>query len=323
LVLAAYTLRTGIAPLPGLRFGDLQLGTFARHAGPLTVSGAILQLNVIADRAIASLIAPGAVSALRYAEILVRTPVTAIAPAWSAALYPAQVRAAGGDGDSRLGPTTGRSIAYALVAFIPLGALAAALAPLAVDAAYLRGAFDAGDVAITSNVVAAFAPLILVMMVAPVLIGAHNARRRGFLLLLTGAMNVVMNFILDVTLGAWLGVAGIALSSSVTAIVLVLFLAFRLTKAEADFPLRPLLRTALHAIGAVSIPAALVALVAWSGVGRGSATVDLLLIIALGIFAVAGYALIATRTGLEEVKNVLGLIAQRLRPLARLWPTAR
>lgn len=317
LVLAVYTIRTGIAPLPGLRFGGLQLGAFARHAGPLTLSGAILQLNVIADRAIASLIAPGAISALRYGEILVRTPVTAIAPAWSAALYPAQVRATRNQGSSRLGATTGRSIAYAIVAFIPLAAFAGALAPLAVDAAYLRGAFDAGDVTVTANVVAAFAPLILVMMVAPVLVGAHNARRHGLLLLLTGAINVVMNFTLDLALGAWLGVAGIALSSSITAVLLVLFLSVRLRKAEADFPLRSLLGTAFHALGAVGIPAAIVALVAWSGLGRGSAAWDLVLLAALGIPAVAVYLLIATRSGLEEVTNVLRLIAQRLRPLAR------
>lgn len=322
-VLAVYTIRTGIAPIPGLRFRGLQLGAFARHAGPLTLSGAILQLNVVADRAIASLIAPGAVSALRYGEILVRTPVTAIAPAWSAALYPAQVRAAANDIGSRLGATTGRSIAYAIVAFIPLAAFAAALAPLAVDAAYLRGAFDARDAAVTANVVAAFAPLILVMMVAPVLIGAHNARRQGVLLLATGAINVVLNFTLDVALGAWLGVAGIALSSSITAILLVIFLSVRLRKAEADFPLRPLLRTALHALGAVTIPAAIVALVAWSGLGRGSVTWDLLLLAGLGIPAAAAYTFIATRTGLSEATNVMRLISQRLRPVARLWRTSR
>ena len=322
-VLAAYTLRAGIAPVPGLRFRGLELRALARHAGPLTLSGAILQLNVLADRAIASLIAPGAVSALRFGEILVRTPITAIAPAWSAALYPAQVRAAGDRNTSRLGETTGRSIAYAAVAFIPVAALVAALAPLLAEAAYLRGAFTTGDVSVTAAVVAAFAPLILVLMVSPVLVGAHNARRRGVILLVTGSLNVVLNFTLDLALGKWLGVAGIALSSSVTSVLLVLFLAFRLAHAEADFPIRSLLRTSAHALAAISIPALAVALIARSGLGHGSATWDLILLVVLGVVALAAYALIATRTGLREVTEVVRLATRRLRQLVPIRPPAR
>ena len=129
-----------------------------------------------------------------------------------------------------------RAISAALAAFIPTAVLIAALAPLAVAFAYGRGAFGVDDIALTSTVVAAFAPLIVVLMVSPVLAGAHNARRRGFVLLATGAMNVVLNFVLDVALGAWLGVAGIALSSSVTSVLLTLFLAWRLELVEPAFP---------------------------------------------------------------------------------------
>lgn len=318
IVLVMYTARTGIAPVPGLRVRGLDLRALARHAGPLTLSGAILQLNVLGDRAIASLIAPGAVSALRYGEILVRTPITALSPAWSAAMYPAQVRAARDADVSRLGVTTGRSLAYAAVAFIPAAALVAALAPLLAEAAYLRGAFNAGDASLTAGVVAAFAPLILVLMVSPVLAGAHNARRRGVILLVTGSMNVVLNLTLDVALGRWIGVAGIALSSSVTSVLLVLFLAVRLAKAEPDFPLRQLVRTSLHALAAVAVPALVVAIIARSGFGHGSVIVDVLLLGTLGIGALAGYTLIAMRTGLREVTDVVRLAARRLGPLIRI-----
>ena len=317
ITLLVATARASIVPLPGVRFRGLGLGGFARHAWPLTVSAAILQVNVVADRAIASLIAPGAVSALRYGEVLIRTPISAIAPAWSAAIYPTQVRAAASPDSAALGVATSRSVAYALAAFIPLAALGAALAPLGVEVAYGRGAFGSGDVAVTAHVVAAFAPLMVVLMISPVLAGAHNARRRGLLLLTRGAMNVVMNVSLSIILGAWLGVAGVALATSVTSSILVVFLASRLARDEHEFSLRPLALTGLRAVAAIAGPALFVALVAWSGVGRGAGLSTLLLLAVLGLGALVAYAAVAWRIGLQEVPFVARLVAKRLGLIGR------
>ena len=206
--------------------------------------------------------------------------------------------------------TTGRSIAYALVAFVPVAILAVALAPLAVEVAYGRGEFGASDIAVTAGVVAGFGPLMLVMMVSPVLAGAHNARRRGGVLLATGVMNVLMNVTLDIVLSAWLGVAE-SLASSITGII---WSAVRLAHAEDDFPLRLLVRTTVRALGAIALPGAAVAAVAWSGIGRGGGLADLLLLAPLGLAAVLAYAFIATALGIEEVPTVLRLVARRLQP---------
>ena len=97
--------------------------------------------------------------------------------------------------------STALAIRYALTAFVPVAVLAAALAPSAVQVAYGRGAFDAADATVTSAVIAGFAPLLLALMVSPILTSAHNALRHGRVLLATGAINVVLNLVLDLTLG--------------------------------------------------------------------------------------------------------------------------
>ena len=96
LLLLGAMIRRKVAPRPHLLSRGLGVGALARHAFPLTISSAILQINVIFDRAVASLIAPGAVSALRYGDTLVRVPTGAISPAWGAAIYPALVRSTSG-----------------------------------------------------------------------------------------------------------------------------------------------------------------------------------------------------------------------------------
>ena len=69
-VLFGAAIRAGVVPRPVLHARGMDIRGLLGHAAPLTLGSAILQVNVIADRAIASLIAPGAVSALRYAEVL-------------------------------------------------------------------------------------------------------------------------------------------------------------------------------------------------------------------------------------------------------------
>ena len=78
------TVRADMAPRPTLRVSRAALGAFTRHAAPLTLSAAVLQVNTVVDRAIASILAPGGVSALRFAELLARAPIGVIAPAWGA-----------------------------------------------------------------------------------------------------------------------------------------------------------------------------------------------------------------------------------------------
>ena len=68
-VLAVAAIRASIAPRLTVWTTRRELSAFVRHAGPLTLSSAILQVNGIVDRVIASLIGPGAVSALRYADV--------------------------------------------------------------------------------------------------------------------------------------------------------------------------------------------------------------------------------------------------------------
>ena len=317
LILIVAAARAAAAPRLTLRAAGLPFGSFLRHAAPLTLSSAILQINVVFDRAIASLLAPGGVSALRYAEVLVRTPISAISPAWGSAMYPTLVRAAR-DHDDSLASTTSRSLRFAIAAFVPIAALTAAVAPVAVSVAYGRGAFGPKDVAETSRVVAAFAPLIVILMTSPVLAGAHNARRAGSVLLAGGITNVIFNVILDVVFGVWIGVAGIALSSAVASTIVVTFFAWRLSRDDQAFRLRPIGRVLGLSLVASALPAAIIAGIAWSGLVPAGLLAELVALAAFGVLGLAGFVLIAGLIGLEEpvvlTRAVMGVLNRRRAP---------
>jgi len=314
LILLVSVARASIAPRLKLWTSRGELTAFARHAAPLTLSSAILQLNGISDRAIASLIAPGAVSALRYADVLVRTPIGAISPAWGTALYPSFVRVALEAG-AGLSSALERSLRYVVALFMPVAVLTVAVAPVAVAVGYGRGAFGPPEVIRTAQAVAAFAPLIVLLMCYAPLTGALNARRRGGVLLAAGLLSVCLNFVLDVILGIWLGAAGVALSSSVTAMLVLAFFSWRLSLSETAFTLAPILRTLLRSTLA-SLPVAIpIAALSWSGMVPSGTLIGLAALLIFGILGILGYVIVAASLGLDE--------ARELRQLGIEWNARR
>jgi putative peptidoglycan lipid II flippase len=280
-----------------------------RHALPLMGGAAVLQLNPLIQRLVASFLMPGAVSALRYGDLIVRMPLYAAGPAWQAVAYPtlAQTKRRA---DDELGPTAEAALRYAIAVFIPVAAGIAAFAPLIVDVAYAHGAFDPEDIQLTSLVVMALAPLLLVQAVQPVLLGAHNARHRGMLMGGTSALGVATTAILAIVLGFTVGVVGVALAASLAAVGASATLAMAI--GDPAFSRRRVLSKAARVAAisiSIAIPAAAIAwsahsLVAWPG--------DLAILLVLTGVCAATYVQIAIRGGVDEVDALL--------QIARRWP---
>jgi putative peptidoglycan lipid II flippase len=314
-ILLGSTVRGAVVPRPGLRPEGIDVGALLRHAAPLTAGAAILQINVMVDRAVATLLAPGAVSALRFAEVLIRTPITAINPAWGSAIYPTLVHMAQGRESGSLARMTDRMLRFSMAAFVPIAVLTVAVAPVAVSVAYGRGAFTAGNLALTSAVAAGFAPMILILMTSPVVRLALNARRLGWVLLAGATVNVILNTIFDVVLGLTLGVAGVALSSSLTAGAVAMYFARQLSIFEPEFVLRPIAKNLGLSVLAAIPGAVPVAAIAWTGTYPAGTLPGLFTLGLLGAFGLTVYFAFATWFGLDEPRVLARAFGE---PLARM-----
>jgi putative peptidoglycan lipid II flippase len=309
-VLVVSAARASAVPIPVLG-GDPRLRALFRHAAPLTLSGGILQIRGIADRAIASLFGPGSVSALRYATVLIQ-PLAQIGPAWASVIYPRLVQSTLGVAGENLAVWADQMLRSVVAIFVPVAALTAAVAPLAVFVAFGRGEFTASDIGLTAGALAAYAPILVTLMALPILTGAHNARRRGRLMLVGGTLNVVLNIVLDITLGYWLGTAGIALASSIAEIVVVVLFIERLGGSVDAFDLRPLARTCVLALVATAPAAVAVAIVTRIGVIPDDTAIAVASLVACGVLGVASYVLLASAMGVETARTLLQFVLDRV-----------
>ena len=305
------TVRGGYAPIPNLR-GTGAVPAFWRHAAPLSLSSMIGQANRFTDRAVASLTGVGAVSSLRFGQYLMEAPIAAIANAWSMAIYPTLARATRDERPEAFGEGATRALMYIIAAFTPLAVGVAALAPIAVDVVYRRGAFGADAALTTSIVVAALAPMVLVLMARTVVISAHNARARGRLLLANGVMNVTSNAILNLALGLTFGVVGVALSTTLTMSTLLLFLIHRMRRYDPGFDPRAIGMLFVRCLAASLVPAVPIAVYAWSTSLRGDTAVSLITLAGLGLLGAVTYMVVAARFGAREVGALRRALVQRL-----------
>jgi putative peptidoglycan lipid II flippase len=307
LVMVVLALRSRIFPTPRLAGPIADLRAFARHALPLTISSTVLQLNVLIGRAIATTLAPGAVSALRYGDAIIQAPIGVTSNAWGQALYPALV-GAGSSTEPDPGRVATVSIRYILAAFVPLSVGIAAMAPQIVSLVYARGAFGVDDVTVTSMVVAAFAPLFLTLMVQPVLVGAHNARRRGKLLLVNGMLHAFTGTCMALLLGLTLGTVGIASAASIASVVIMAFLSWRLAAHESSFAISSLSSDGVRALAASLPPAVPLAILSW-WVLPGSGTLAAAgLVVGGGAVALAAYVVIARALGFRIPAELAGML---------------
>ena len=317
-ILVGALLLRGELPLPRRGVQIDELSSFIRHAAPLSIGSSVLQLNLLADRAVASLFATGAVSALRYGERIIRAPISVLMPAWSTTFYPTIARTVVGPDNAALSRTASDSLRFVVATFLPVSIATMALAPMIVALAYQRGQFDAAATIQTSGVLAALAPLILLWLVHPILNGAHNARRRGGLLAWNAIANAIANLVLDIVFGLAFGVAGVALSTSITGWVLAGYLARRLRDLEPDFDLGLVRRVAVRSLAASLLPAIPLAILAWI-VRPALDTAGLFLVLtAATIGGAATYLVAARRLGLREPWIVATAIGRAARARIRV-----
>lgn len=316
-VLMAFVVLFGYRPPITFRSDRADAVRFIRHAMPLTISASVLQFNLLTDRAVATLLTPGGVSALRYAEGVIRIPLNAIEPAWSAAIYPALVRASVLKESGSLGQAAEGAMRYVMAIFIPLSVATIALAPLIVDVAYVRGAFGEEAWQLTAACLAGFAPLLFFNMANVILSGAHNARRRGTFLMQMGISNAVLNVIFNVVLGVSLGVAGVALSTAVTVGAIQVVKAWRLARLDHGFSLRTMSVVLTRSLGACLAVAVPIGIIAW-GLPFGIAGMfALTLLVSLTIGGLVAYVVIGRVLGLDEPWLVLQALLRPARALRR------
>ncbi len=228
-----------------------QMRLLMRRMAPGLVGAGVTQLNLTVDVIIASLLPPGTVSVLYFADRVQQLPLGVIGTAVGTALLPLlsrQVRA--GEAASAIG-TLNRAIEYGLFLTLPAALALIVCAYPIMLVLFGRGAFDLAERARSSSQsLAAYALGLPAFVLVKVLAPAFFARGDTSMPVKIGVGSVALNLALNLAFMVPLAHIGPALATSLAAICNVAGLAFVLRRRGHFVPDHQLARRCLGMIGA-------------------------------------------------------------------------
>lgn len=198
----------------------------ARQYGPALLSGVVASGGLLVDQAMAAMLPAGSLSALVFAGRFVSVALSVPAGAVSSALAPhlSELAALQDWQGCRVALWRWARRTAFVSAAIAVGLIAGA--PHLVRAVLQHGVFSSSDTRVVSTVLVMYALQIPFFVVSRVPYRLIVALRRTDLVFYCGAINLVLDVALNLALMRWMGVAGIALATSLWTMSTFAFLWF-------------------------------------------------------------------------------------------------
>jgi putative peptidoglycan lipid II flippase len=208
----------------------------AGQYGPVLLSGLVASGGLLVDQSMAAMLPAGSVSALAYGNRFVSVAVALLAGAVSTAVTPyfSRMIAQGDWGACR--HTVWTYVRVTAMVSVPLTVALIAGSGVVVRLAFERGAFSPRDTAVVSAVMAMYAIQIPFIVTSRVFYRFIIAMRRSEIVLWCGVVNLILDVILNIVLMRRMGVAGIALATSLWTVSTFLFLGYWTRRLLAAAP---------------------------------------------------------------------------------------
>jgi putative peptidoglycan lipid II flippase len=183
--------------------------------GPVLVSGVVASAGLVVDQAMAAMLPAGSVSALAYASRFVSVVLTLLAGAISTAVTPHFSQMIAVEDWAACKRAVYSWARWTALVSVPIAALLVVGSRLLIRLTLQHGAFAAHDTAVVSQILVMYSLQIPFFVSSRVYYRYLVAMRRTDLILYCGIVNLILDVGLNLTLMHFLGIAGIALATSI------------------------------------------------------------------------------------------------------------
>ncbi|MGE5553811.1 MAG: murein biosynthesis integral membrane protein MurJ [Betaproteobacteria bacterium] len=211
-------LKIGYRWRPVLNLRDPGLARIVKLSGPVLIGTSVGQLGLLVDRVLASGLAEGSVAALNYAYKLMLLVPSVFGTAITTVMYPTLARISAEADWTRYSSGFAEAVKVINFLMIPVAVGMAVLRVPLVRLAFERGAFDAQATDATSWALLFFALSAAVFSLRELVNRAFYAFQDTLAPMVVGAVAVVINIVLNLTLVTPLRQGGLALATSLAAV---------------------------------------------------------------------------------------------------------
>jgi len=188
------------------------------------------QVTILVDQGMAAHLSPGNVASLAYAYRLIALPLGLATVSIGTAIFPVLSDLAGRERWAGFWRSTARWIRAGLLAGILPTILLASISRPLIKLIYQRGQFGADDTLEVASVLVAYAGMIPFYIVGVIGVRAISILGMNRVILVVGICNLFTNIVGNLVLSHYLGVSGIALSTTFVYLISALIIVGTLTR---------------------------------------------------------------------------------------------
>jgi putative peptidoglycan lipid II flippase len=196
----------------------------AYQYGPVLLSGVVASGGLLVDQSMAAMLPSGSVSALVYAGRFVGVALALLGGAFSTAVTPYFSRMIAHRDWTGCRKTLHTWVRLTALIATPITAVLIAGSHLLIRVTLQHGTFGPHDTAVVAPVLAMYALQIPFFVSSRVFYRFLVAMRRTDLILYCGTLNLGLDVVLNLILMRWIGIAGIALATSLWTVSTFFFL---------------------------------------------------------------------------------------------------
>ena len=292
-----------------LDFKDKHIKNMAKIAIPVIIGVSVNQINVLVDRSLASNVAVGGISALTYANRLNGFVQGLFVMSISTVMYPMISKMAAKGDMKGLKESIIEAINTISILVIPATVGAMVFNREIVKLLFGRGAFDPAALSMTSNALFFYA-------IGMIGFGLREVLSRGFYSLkdsktpmINGVIAVSTNIVLNIILSRFLGIGGLALATSISAILGSTLLILSLRKKLNGFSFTKIFRSWVKILSAAIAMGAVACFTNKLLLPKLGENIALILSIGVGGIV---YLAMLPFLKLEEVDNIIGMVKGKL-----------
>lgn len=282
---------------------------------PMLIGVAIGQLNIAVDRALATTLGDGPLSALNFASRLNDFVMALFVASIITVIYPKLSRLSNGNNKEGFVSTIVKTSNCITLIVLPISVGAIVLAEPIVRILFQRGAFDATSTHMTSIALKLYSLGLIAVAIRDVLIRAFYSLADTKTPMINGSIALLINIVLNFILIKFLGYAGLALSTSIASIVTVLLLFRSLKKKQGYFGGDKIAKTGIKSLIA-SIIMGGITIVSYKYLYAFIGTSKIEEIIAVALSVLIGaivYAILIVLFKVDEVKLVFDIIKKTIK----------
>lgn len=276
---------------------------------PVILGASVNQINTLVDRTLASQLAVGGISALNYANRLNGFVQGIFVLSIATVMYPLISTMAAEGNIGGLKKTLMEAMNSINILVIPATIGAIIFAEPIVSLLFGRGAFDYNAVSMTSSALFFYSLGMIGFGLREVLSRAFYSLQDTRTPMINGVIAVSLNIILNIILSKYLGIGGLALATSISAIFCILLLFISLRKKIGQIGIKNILISIGKMLFA-SMIMALIARLTYNGLFNHIGN-NLSLVVAIGIGAIV-YFIAIYIFRIEEVDIIKGKLQREL-----------